>query len=92
VAVINGLFAPAVKGISLLAREQVRQKLSRKAAIDMAIWDAWDRTIGRSVHELLGGYTDSLRITPTSTSDSPISPCSLVIGGFAEESDVGGVS
>jgi L-Ala-D/L-Glu epimerase / N-acetyl-D-glutamate racemase len=78
VAVINDLFAPAVKGISLLAREQVRQKLSRtvgnptaKAAIDMAIWDAWGRTIGLSVHELLGGYTDSLQVSHMLGFDDP---------------------
>lgn len=70
VAVIDTLFAPAVNGMSILAREQIREKLGRtvgnptaKAAIDMALWDAWGKTVGRPVHELLGGYTDHLRVS-----------------------------
>lgn len=70
IAVIDTLFAPAITGMSILAREQVREKLSRtvgnptaKAAIDMALWDAWGKTVGRPVHELLGGYTDHLRVS-----------------------------
>ncbi|MFD6057373.1 mandelate racemase/muconate lactonizing enzyme family protein [Rhodococcus wratislaviensis] len=70
VAVIETVFAPAVTGMSLLAREQVREKLARtvgnptaKAAIDMAMWDAWGKTVDRPLHELLGGYTDHLNVS-----------------------------
>ncbi|KAA0086681.1 enolase [Mycolicibacterium sp. P9-64] len=70
VGVIKTLFAPAVIGESLLSRERVRSKLARtvgnptaKAAIDMAMWDAWGKTVGQPVHELLGGYTDHLRVS-----------------------------
>lgn len=70
VGVIKLLFAPAVIGESLLNRERVRAKLARtvgnptaKAAIDMAMWDAWGKTVGQPVHELLGGYTDHLRVS-----------------------------
>ena len=70
IAVIDTLFAPAIRGMSILAREQVRETLSRtvgnptaKSAIDMALWDAWGKTVGRPVHELLGGYTDHLRVS-----------------------------
>ncbi len=49
-------------GLPLLAREQVRARLGRtvgnptaKAALDMALWDAWGRTCGQPVHQLLGG-------------------------------------
>lgn len=70
VGVIQTLFAPAVIGETLLGRERVRAKLARtvgnptaKAAIDMAMWDAWGKTIGQPVYELLGGYTDHLRVS-----------------------------
>ncbi|MEU0469382.1 mandelate racemase/muconate lactonizing enzyme family protein [Amycolatopsis thermoflava] len=78
VAVIDSLFAPAIRGLPLLAREQVRAKLARtvgnptaKAALDMAMWDAWGRTAGRPVHELLGGYTDHLRVSHMLGFDDP---------------------
>ncbi|MGW4336731.1 mandelate racemase/muconate lactonizing enzyme family protein [Rhodococcus koreensis] len=70
VAVIDTVFAPAITGMSLLAREQVREKLNRtvgnptaKSAIDMAMWDAWGKTVDRPLHELLGGYTDHLEVS-----------------------------
>ena len=34
-----------------------------KAAIDMAIWDAIGQTLGASVTELLGGFTDRVRVS-----------------------------
>jgi len=70
VGVIEKLFAPAVEGLTLLDRVVVRARLGRtvgnptaKAAIDMAMWDAWGKTIGQPVHELLGGYADRLRVS-----------------------------
>jgi L-alanine-DL-glutamate epimerase-like enolase superfamily enzyme len=78
VAVIDSLFAPAITGLSLLAREQVRERLARtvgnptaKSAIDMAIWDAWGKTVGRPVHELLGGYAESIRVSHMLGFDEP---------------------
>jgi L-alanine-DL-glutamate epimerase-like enolase superfamily enzyme len=78
VGVIDTLFAPAVVGESLLSRERVRAKLARtvgnptaKAAIDMAMWDAWGKTIAQPVHELLGGYTDHLRVSHMLGFDEP---------------------
>ena len=75
---IDTLFAPAIKGMSLLAGERVRETLSRtvgnptaKAAIDVAIWDAWGKTVGQPVHELLGGYTDHLRVSHMLGFDDP---------------------
>ena len=80
VAVIETLFAPAIIGMSILHRERVREKLSRtvgnptaKSAIDMALWDAWGKTVGKPVHELLGGYTDHLRVSHMLGFDDPSS-------------------
>lgn len=70
VAVIEQIFAPAIIGLSILDRELVRSRLARtvgnptaKAAINMAMWDAWGKTIGTPVHSLLGGFTDQLQVS-----------------------------
>ena len=78
VAVIDSLFAPAVVGLGLLEREQVQARLSRtianpvaKAAVDMAIWDALGKTLGLQVTDLLGGYTDRMRVSHMLGFDAP---------------------
>ncbi len=78
VAVIDSLFAPAVLGLTLVDREVVRSRLTRtvgnpvaKAAIDMAIWDALGRTLDVPVTELLGGYTDRMRVSHMLGFDTP---------------------
>ncbi|WP_344781402.1 mandelate racemase/muconate lactonizing enzyme family protein [Gordonia caeni] len=77
-AVIDEIFAPELVGLTLLDREQVRGRLDRtignptaKAAIDMAIWDALGKTLDVSVSELLGGYTDRLRVSHMLGFDTP---------------------
>ena len=69
VAVVDKLFAPELIGLTLLERETVHARMDRtvgnpaaKAAIDMAIWDALGRTVGLSVSQLLGGWTDRMRV------------------------------
>ncbi|WP_457949756.1 mandelate racemase/muconate lactonizing enzyme family protein [Pseudarthrobacter sp. alpha12b] len=78
VAVIEKIFAPAIIGLSILDREAVRSRLARtvgnptaKAAIDMAMWDAWGKTIGTSVHRLLGGFADGLQVSHMLGFDDP---------------------
>ena len=78
VAVIDSLFAPAVVGLGLLEREQIHARLQRtianpvaKAAIDMAVWDALGRTLGLQVTDLLGGYSDRMRVSHMLGFDSP---------------------
>jgi L-alanine-DL-glutamate epimerase-like enolase superfamily enzyme len=68
-SVVSDLFAPAVEGLSVLEREVVHSRLSRtvgnpvaKAALDMAIWDVIGQALGVSVTELLGGYSDRMRV------------------------------
>ena len=69
IAVISQVFAPQVVGLKLTEREVVNARLARtvgnptaKSAIDMAIWDAWGHTLGLHVSELLGGFTDHMRV------------------------------
>ena len=78
VAVIDGIFAPQVTGLDLMEREQIHARLSRtvgnptaKSALDMAIWDALGQTLGFSVTELLGGYTDRMRVSHMLGFDEP---------------------
>ncbi|MEH6792943.1 MAG: enolase C-terminal domain-like protein [Rhodococcus sp. (in: high G+C Gram-positive bacteria)] len=78
VAVIETLFAPAVIGLPLTSREMVNAKLARtvgnpvaKSAVDMAIWDALGQTLDLPVNELLGGYTDRMRVSHMLGFDSP---------------------
>ena len=70
ITVIDTIFAPQVIGLSLLERETMHDRLGRtvgnpaaKSAIDMAVWDALGRTLGVQVTELLGGYTDRMRVS-----------------------------
>jgi L-alanine-DL-glutamate epimerase-like enolase superfamily enzyme len=69
-SVIRDLFAPTITGVGILEREVVHARMNRtvanpvaKAAIDMAIWDAIGQSLDVSVSELLGGYTDRLRVS-----------------------------
>ncbi|RBY83849.1 enolase [Geodermatophilus sp. TF02-6] len=70
VAVVEKLFAPELVGLTLLERETVHARMDRtvgnpaaKAAVDMAIWDAQGRTLGLCVSDLLGGFTDRMRVS-----------------------------
>lgn len=78
IAAIEQLFAPQLEGLTLLERETMITRLSRtvgnpaaKAAIDMAIWDALGRTLELPVTELLGGYTDRMRVSHMLGFDEP---------------------
>jgi len=78
VTVIEQIFAPAIIGLSILDRELVRSRLARtvgnptaKAAINMAMWDAWGKTIDTPVHSLLGGFTDHLQVSHMLGFDDP---------------------
>lgn len=78
IAVIDQIFEPQVVGLTLLEREVVADRLARtignptaKAAIDMAVWDALGRTLDLPVTELLGGYTDRMRVSHMLGFDEP---------------------
>ncbi|WJR33798.1 enolase C-terminal domain-like protein [Mycobacteroides immunogenum] len=78
VAVIEDIFAPQLLGLSLWQREVAAERLARtignptaKSAIDMAMWDAWGKSVGATVTELLGGYSDRLRVSHMLGFDQP---------------------
>jgi L-Ala-D/L-Glu epimerase / N-acetyl-D-glutamate racemase len=78
VAVIEQIFAPQLVGLALTEREVVVARLARtvgnpaaKAAVDMAIWDALGRTLGLRLSDLLGGYTDRMRVSHMLGFDEP---------------------
>jgi hypothetical protein len=78
IAVIQGIFAPQVIGLDLMDREQIHAHLARtvgnptaKSSLDMAIWDAMARSLGYQVTELLGGYTDRMRVSHMLGFDEP---------------------
>jgi L-alanine-DL-glutamate epimerase-like enolase superfamily enzyme len=78
IAVIERLFAPEVVGRSALDRAAIHERLDRtvgnptaKAALDMALWDVIGRSLGASVTDLLGGWTDRLRVSHMLGFDAP---------------------
>ena len=67
--VIDSLFAPDIVGLSCLQREVIHDRMNRtvgnpaaKSAIDMAIRDILGKSFQRPVTELLGGFTDRMRV------------------------------
>lgn len=69
VGAIDELFAPQLLGLSPFEREVMHSRLNRtvgnpaaKSALDMAVWDIIGQSLNVSVTELLGGYTDRLRV------------------------------
>lgn len=77
-AVTTDIFAPQIVGLTLLERETMLARLERtvgnptaKAAIDIAVWDALGQTLGLPVSDLLGGYTDRLRVSHMLGFDDP---------------------
>ncbi|KFG72888.1 mandelate racemase [Streptomyces mutabilis] len=70
VAVIGKVFTPQITGLSPLERQQVHARLDRtvgnptaKAAIDMALWDIIGQAARMPVSELLGGWSDAMRVS-----------------------------
>ncbi|GGB37691.1 muconate cycloisomerase [Flexivirga endophytica] len=78
IAVIDTIFAPQVIGLTLLDHEQMHSRLARtvgnptaKSALDMAVWDALGKTLELPVTELLGGFTDRMRVSHMLGFDEP---------------------
>lgn len=95
VAVITKVFAPQIIGLTLLEREVVTERLARtvgnptaKSAVDMAIWDALGKVLGLSVADLLGGYTDRMRVSHMLGFDEP----SVMVNEAARMRDTYGIT
>lgn len=78
IAVIDQLFAPQLAGLTLLERETARVLMERtvgnptaKAAVDMAMWDALGKTLDLRVVDLLGSFTDRMRVSHMLGFDPP---------------------
>ncbi|MEO9328101.1 MULTISPECIES: mandelate racemase/muconate lactonizing enzyme family protein [Gordonia] len=78
ITVIDTIFAPAIVGLTLLERETVLARMSRtignpaaKSAVDMAIWDALGKSLGLPVGDILGGFTDRMRVSHMLGFDEP---------------------
>ncbi|SFT08250.1 mandelate racemase/muconate lactonizing enzyme family protein [Saccharopolyspora flava] len=78
ITAIDSIFGPQVTGLSLLEREVAHARMSRtvgnptaKSAVDMAMWDALGRSLDVSVTELLGGFTDRMRVSHMLGFDEP---------------------
>lgn len=68
--VVQDLFAPEMIGLDPLDREKVHAIMHRtihnqvaKGAVDIALWDLTGKALGVPVHKMLGGWTDSLRVS-----------------------------
>jgi catechol 1,2-dioxygenase len=78
VAVIEQILAPQIVGLTLLEREVAIARMARtvgnptaKAALDMAMWDAFGRTLGLPVSAMLGGFTNRMRVSHMLGFDEP---------------------
>ncbi len=77
-AAVRQIFAEQLTGLELTDRETMRARMERtvgnpaaKSAIDMAVWDALGKTLNLAVSELLGGYTDRMRVSHMLGFDEP---------------------
>lgn len=78
VAVVEKVFAPQIIGCRVFEREKIRSAMNRtvgnltaKGAVDMALWDIAGKLLEVNVHQLLGGYTGSLKVSHMLGFDEP---------------------
>ncbi|WP_110206774.1 mandelate racemase/muconate lactonizing enzyme family protein [Nocardioides daejeonensis] len=86
IAVVDGILGPAMAGASPLDREAIHARLNKtvgnptaKAALDMALWDLIGQAVGVPVTQLLGGFTDRMRVSHMLGFDEP--------GAMADEAE-----
>ena len=68
--IIEDVFGPELIGLDPFDREKVQAIMHRtihnqvaKGALDIALWDLIGKALETPVHKLLGGYTDSMRVS-----------------------------
>lgn len=70
ISIVEKVFAPELIGLDPMDRGKVHAVLNRtinnqvaKGALDIALWDLIGKALETPVHKLLGGYTDSMRVS-----------------------------
>lgn len=70
VAIVSGLFREALVGKDALDRSAIQARLQRtmsnnaaKGAVDIAVWDIIGKSLRVPVHRLLGGFSQTLRVS-----------------------------
>lgn len=68
--VVEEIFAPQVIGLDPFDRQKVHAVMRRtinnqvaKGTVDIALWDLAGKALGMPVHKMLGGWTDSMRVS-----------------------------
>lgn len=68
--IVEDIFGPEIIGLDPFDREKVHEIMHRtinnqvaKGAVDIALWDLIGKALNTPVHKLLGGYTDSMRVS-----------------------------
>src|SRR5699024_9124367 len=70
IVIIDDVFWPELICLDAFDREKIHaimlhtfHKQVSKGAVDIALWDLMGKAIETPVHRLLGGYTDSMRVS-----------------------------
>src|SRR5699024_10925819 len=70
IEVVKNVFAPQIIGTDPFDREKIHDVMRRtihnqvaKGAVYIALWDIAGKALGMPVHKLLGGWTDSMRVS-----------------------------
>jgi L-alanine-DL-glutamate epimerase-like enolase superfamily enzyme len=90
-AAIDTFVRPALIGRSILDRGAIAHALRNVVynnttfgAVDTAIWDAIGKSLGVSVHQLLGGYTDRVAVSAVLGDGNPPELVNEALGFSAE--------
>ncbi|MDO5697610.1 MAG: enolase C-terminal domain-like protein [Dermatophilus congolensis] len=69
-ALVEGVFAPQLVGLRITERERAHALMHRtvgnptaKSSVDMALWDVLGKSLGTSVHDLLGAWSPDMRVS-----------------------------
>jgi len=70
VGAVRDWFAPSIVGLDIRSTERIHQRMqwvvanpTAHSAVDLAVWDAYGKTMGQPCCALLGGYTDRLAVS-----------------------------
>lgn len=69
-AMVETVFAPQLVGLRITERERAHALMHRtvgnptaKSSVDMALWDVLGKSLGTSVHDLLGAWSPDMRVS-----------------------------